>query len=53
MRDRETVYRKATNMIDDWIVGVIEETLKDNIKSFCCLKDQKKISKGILESLST
>ena len=31
-RDREAVYRKATNMIDGWIVGDIEEMLKDTIK---------------------
>lgn len=42
VRDRETVYRKAINMIDDWVVGDIEETLKDNIESFFCLEDKKK-----------
>lgn len=42
MRNRETIYRKAINMIDDWIVGDREETLKDNIESFSCLEDKKK-----------
>lgn len=49
-RDREAVYRKATNMIDGWIVGDIEEMLKDTIEISLVWGTK---NKGILESSST
>ena len=42
MTGRERAYGKATDMIEDWKGGDIEETLKDsNTKTFSCLEDKK------------
>lgn len=42
IRDRETVYRKAINIIDTLMVGDIEYRLKDiKAKNISCLGDKK------------
>lgn len=42
MKSQESL-QERTDMIDDRIVGDIEETLKNNTKSWSCLGDKKKM----------